>query len=50
MIFFDGNGIVIFLVILNWGSGYNFLIIIKNNGMIFIKNWKLEFDYSGNLI
>ncbi len=45
----DGNGTATFSVTSNWGSGYNFSIIIKNNGTTPIKNWKLEFDYSGNL-
>nr|AAB58579.1 chitinase [Bacillus thuringiensis serovar pakistani] len=45
----DGNGTATFSVTSNWGSGYNFSIIIKNNGTTPIKKWKLEFDYSGNL-
>lgn len=44
-----GNGNVTFSVSSNWGSGYNFSIILKNTGTTPIKNWKLEFDYSGNL-
>ena len=44
-----GNGNATFSVASNWGSGYNFSIIIKNSGTTPIKNWKLEFDYNGNL-
>ncbi|KUH42864.1 Chitinase [Bacillus mycoides] len=44
-----GNGNATFSVTSNWGSGYNFSIIIKNSGTTPIKNWKLEFDYNGNL-
>jgi chitinase len=44
-----GNGNVTFSVSSNWGDGYNFSIIMKNTGTTPIKNWKLEFDYNGNL-
>ena len=33
----DGNGTATFSVTSNWGGGYNFSIIIKNNGTTPIK-------------
>ncbi|WP_373419563.1 cellulose binding domain-containing protein [Bacillus sp. EAC] len=40
---------VTFTISSDWGTGFNYDLKIKNNGTAPINNWRLEFDYTGNI-
>ncbi|UOY92548.1 glycosyl hydrolase family 18 protein [Ectobacillus sp. JY-23] len=44
-----GDAQVTFTITSDWGTGFNFNVTIKNNSAAPIKNWRLAFDYDGNI-